>query len=78
MLIIYNLLSKDEGTGAVKEFRQERKEFLHKKNEQIKKKGSGREEQVLILFLYDFVVWLLLICVFSFYIMKNKTTSVCT
>ena len=32
--------------GALKEFRQERKEYLHKKNEIIKKKGSGREEQV--------------------------------
>jgi hypothetical protein len=32
--------------GALKEFRQERKEYLHKKNETIKKKGSGREEQV--------------------------------
>ena len=34
------------GVGAIKEFRQERKEYLHKKNEMIKKKGSGREEQV--------------------------------
>jgi hypothetical protein len=32
--------------GALKEFRQERKEYLHKKNETIKKKGSGREQQV--------------------------------
>lgn len=34
--------------GALKDFREERKEYLHKKNEQIKKKGSGREEQVFI------------------------------
>ena len=32
---------------ALKEFRQERKEYLHKKNETIKKKGSGREAQVI-------------------------------
>lgn len=31
---------------ALKEFRRERKEYMHKKNEMIKKKGCGREEQV--------------------------------
>lgn len=38
-----------DGAGAVKEFRQERKEYLRKKNERIKKKGSGREQQTMTL-----------------------------
>ncbi|XP_028403647.1 spliceosome-associated protein CWC27 homolog [Dendronephthya gigantea] len=38
---------KEDEVGALKDFREERKEYLHKKNEQIKKKGSGREEQTL-------------------------------